>query len=320
MLNNSDKWRLTLDVIWPKGSVIFNALTYFLKFLHFRQFSIINHSFHITAQPDQLHFNDKTSTLTNYSYVKNPLPFAIFTAETTENSISLLSLVNSSSHINSKTIAEVPGWILNFKSHNINENNPFDPGILSSQFLISKIAWSATSNSESTLRSLPISISDQLIESQPKLMQINSEKYWITLDSAGVKDSVVSKALTCVSRFLHLEQFTAIKNSLNKLESIASNAFWWAPCISKSWKWKELQLVNFGILSILDRKTCRKITLLTTGNLCSYRHTSESLSLHFWVKLSWQLFWSLVYCLSCQPSIFFSNQNQLGQSATTSHI
>ena len=47
MLNNSDKWRLTLDVIWPKGSVIFNVLTYFLKFLHFRQFSIINHSCHI---------------------------------------------------------------------------------------------------------------------------------------------------------------------------------------------------------------------------------------------------------------------------------
>ena len=191
ILNNSDKWRLSLDVIWPKGSVIFNALTYFLKFLHFRQSSIVNHSCHVTARPDWSHFYNKTSTLTNYSYVNNPLPFAIFTAKTTDNSISLLSLVNSSSHIDSKTITKVPGWTLNFKSYIIDENNPFDPGILSSQFLISKIAWSATSNSESTLRSLAISISNWLIELKSNSMQINSDKCQITLDSAVVKELLV---------------------------------------------------------------------------------------------------------------------------------
>ena len=107
------------------------------------------------------------------------------------NSISSLSLVNSSSHIDSKTITKVPGWTLNFKSYIIDENNPFDPGILSSQFLISKIAWSATSNSESTLRSLAISISNWLIELKSNSMQINSDKCQITLDSAVVKELLV---------------------------------------------------------------------------------------------------------------------------------
>ena len=63
----------------------------------------------------------------------------------------------------------------------------------------------------------------------------------------------------------------------------------------------------------------RSWDLLSTV-LAAKTSTSESLSSHFQVKLSWQLFWSLVYHLPCQPSIFFSNWNQLGQSATTSHI
>ena len=40
-----------------------------------------------------------------------------------------------------------------------------------------------------------------------------------------MKDLVVLKALTSVSRFLHLEQFTVIKNSLNKLDQLPAMHF-----------------------------------------------------------------------------------------------
>ena len=56
-------------------------------------------------------------------------------------------------------------------------------------------------------------------------MQIHSDKCQITSDSTVVKDLVVFKALTCVSRFLHLEQFTVIKNSLNELDQLPAIHF-----------------------------------------------------------------------------------------------
>ena len=56
-------------------------------------------------------------------------------------------------------------------------------------------------------------------------MQIHSDKCQITSDSTVVKDLVVFKALTCVSRFLHLEQFTVIKNSLNELDKLPAMDF-----------------------------------------------------------------------------------------------
>ena len=102
-----------------------------------------------------------------------------------------------------QTITESPDPALSFKLHHDNKNNPFDPGVIFSQFPILKINRSAILNGQSALIHPSINITSLPINFQPKPILNNLDKWRLSLDFIWPKGSVIFNVLTYFLKFLH---------------------------------------------------------------------------------------------------------------------
>ena len=145
------------------------------------------------------------------SYINNLLPFAVFTAEQANCFVRPSSPVDLSLQHAPELVATAPEQPLHFNDR----NNPFDPGVISSQFLIAKINCSVASPSSLSAACSHTHVNTSIVNFQPKPITNHSDKWRFALDIIIPKDSVSFNLPAYFSRFLPLVCSSIIDKSFH---------------------------------------------------------------------------------------------------------